>query len=265
MEKPIINPLEQFVLLAKTAKGAAAVELIKQVLEATGVYVFGELLDMPNIKDLQTSQFSAYYNLLSLFAYGTCSDYRSNKEQLPTLTAVQLNKLRQLTIVSMATKNKCLPYTQLLTELEVSNLRELEDLIIEVIYADVIRGKLDQKKQQLEVDYAIGRDIRSEFIPQMVHVLREWCQGCEALLGTIEEQVKKANDQKEAHIELTKKVEQDVVDVKKTLKTTQQHDMEEQMVMDIPRDLATSSEKMNKKPAKTRGLRGSNMNARPSK
>ena len=27
------NPLEQFVLLAKTAKGAAAVELIKQALE----------------------------------------------------------------------------------------------------------------------------------------------------------------------------------------------------------------------------------------
>ena len=27
------NPLEQFVLLAKTAKGAAAVELVKQALE----------------------------------------------------------------------------------------------------------------------------------------------------------------------------------------------------------------------------------------
>ena len=29
-----VNPLEQFVLLAKNAKGAAAVELIKQALEA---------------------------------------------------------------------------------------------------------------------------------------------------------------------------------------------------------------------------------------
>jgi len=253
------------VLLAKSAKGAAAVELIKQVLEAPGVYVFGELLDMPNIKDLQTGQFASHYNLLSLFAYGTCSDYRSNKEQLPSLTVGQLNKLRQLTIVSMATKNKCLPYTQLLTELEVANVRALEDLIIEVIYADVIRGKLDQKKQQLEVDYAIGRDIRSEFIPQMVHVLREWCVGCEALLDTIELQVKKANEQKLEHIELTKKVEQEVSNVKKTLKTTQQHDMEEQMSLDMPRDPATSTEKMNKKQAKTRGLRGSNMNSRPSK
>jgi COP9 signalosome complex subunit 7 len=31
-------------------KGAAAVELIKQALEAPGVYVFGELLDMANVQ-----------------------------------------------------------------------------------------------------------------------------------------------------------------------------------------------------------------------
>ena len=45
-----VNPLEQFVLLAKNAKGAAAVELIKQALEAPTVFVFGELLDMTNIQ-----------------------------------------------------------------------------------------------------------------------------------------------------------------------------------------------------------------------
>lgn len=51
------NPLEQFVLLAKTAKGAACIELIKQVLEAPGVHVFGELLDMPNIKEVLIHDF----------------------------------------------------------------------------------------------------------------------------------------------------------------------------------------------------------------
>lgn len=51
-EKSSSNPLEQFVLLAKTAKGAAALELVKQALEAPGVYVFGELLDMPNVKEV---------------------------------------------------------------------------------------------------------------------------------------------------------------------------------------------------------------------
>lgn len=46
------QPLEQFVLLAKSAKGAAVVALITQALEAPGVYVFGELLDMPNVQEV---------------------------------------------------------------------------------------------------------------------------------------------------------------------------------------------------------------------
>lgn len=46
------NALEQFVLLAKTVKGAASTGLINQVLDAPGVYVFGELLDMPNISEV---------------------------------------------------------------------------------------------------------------------------------------------------------------------------------------------------------------------
>lgn len=44
--------LQQFCLLAKTAHGAAILELVKQVLEAPGVYVFGELLVMPNIQEV---------------------------------------------------------------------------------------------------------------------------------------------------------------------------------------------------------------------
>ena len=50
----------------------------------------------------------------------------------------------------------------------------LQDLIIEVISADIIRGKLDQHNQQLEVDYAIGRDIRPEAVGDIVNVLQEW-------------------------------------------------------------------------------------------
>lgn len=46
------NPLDQYVLLANGIKGSACLELIKQVLEAPGVYVFGELLDMPNVLEV---------------------------------------------------------------------------------------------------------------------------------------------------------------------------------------------------------------------
>ena len=42
--------LEQYVLLAKSARGAGLVALINQTLEAPGVYVFGELIEMPSVK-----------------------------------------------------------------------------------------------------------------------------------------------------------------------------------------------------------------------
>ena len=46
------NPLEQFLLLAKNAKGVAAAHLIRQATEAPGVYVFGELMTLPNITEV---------------------------------------------------------------------------------------------------------------------------------------------------------------------------------------------------------------------
>ena len=46
-----------------------------------------------------------------------------------------------------------IPYSTLLKELDIhtSNVRELEDLIIEAIYAGIIQAKLDQKNAQVHV------------------------------------------------------------------------------------------------------------------
>lgn len=253
MEKPG-NPLEQFVLLGKTACGVAVTELISQALDMAGVYVFGELLDLPNIQALSEGQYSSHLQLLNLFAYGTYSDYKANHATLPALTPAQAKKLRHLSIVSMATKNKCIPYAELLTELEMKNVRELEDLIIEAIYADVIRGKLDQQHQQLEVDYTIGRDIRTDAVDEISRVLQDWCEGCEAVLQGIEAQVNKANQRKDHSIKINHQIEQEVTNIKKTLKSTSQQEAEEQMVTDS-RD--TAADKPVKKSSKTKGLRGS--------
>ena len=46
------SALQQFCLLAKSAKGAACTSLITQALEHQGVFVFGELLDMPCVKEV---------------------------------------------------------------------------------------------------------------------------------------------------------------------------------------------------------------------
>lgn len=52
-QKPSCNLLEQFILLAKGTSGSALTALINQVLEAPGVYVFGELLELANVQEVR--------------------------------------------------------------------------------------------------------------------------------------------------------------------------------------------------------------------
>ncbi|XP_019771857.1 COP9 signalosome complex subunit 7b isoform X2 [Dendroctonus ponderosae] len=212
------SSLEQFVLLAKSTKGAACTELVKQALEAPGVYVFGELLDNPNITELADTH-SVYFNTLNLFAYGTYKDYTNNQQNFIELTPGQKKKLHHLTIVTLATKSKCIPYERLLQELEIKNVRDLEDLIIEAIYADIIHGKLDQKNSQLEIDYAIGRDIRPEDVKVIINCLQDWSAACDKVLDSVEMQIHRANTEKNSAMLRQIDIEQEIVNIKKTLKT----------------------------------------------
>lgn len=43
--------LEPFLLISKSAKGAAAAKLVHDATSAPGVFVFAELLELPNIQE----------------------------------------------------------------------------------------------------------------------------------------------------------------------------------------------------------------------
>ncbi|CAI5796964.1 COP9 signalosome complex subunit 7a, partial [Podarcis lilfordi] len=238
--------------------------LIHQVLEAPGIYVFGELLDMPNVRELADSEFSAVFRLLTVFAYGTYSDYLAEAGNLPPLTEAQKNKLRHLSVVTLASKLKCIPYAVLLEQLQLKNVRQLEDLVIEAVYADVLRGSLDQRNQRLEVDYSIGRDIRREELSAITRTLQEWCQGCEVVLSSIEEQVSRANQHKEQQLGLKQQIESEVANLKKTIKVTTaaaaaatSQDPEQHLSELREPAPGTNQRQASKKASKGKGLRGS--------
>lgn len=67
-----------------------------------------------------------------------------------------------------------MPYSLLLGQLDIGNVRELEDLIMDSIYAGIIKGKLDQKEQRFQVDWTMGRDIRPGQISEMIKILNLW-------------------------------------------------------------------------------------------
>lgn len=92
----------------------------------------------------------------------------------PALTAEQLTKLRQLSIVTYASQHKELTYAKLMQELDVGSVRELEDLIIECVYQGLIFARLDQQRGVVEVQYASSRDIGPADLDQMLTKLSEW-------------------------------------------------------------------------------------------
>ena len=46
------DKMEQFVLLAKSARGRAAAELVAQATSEPGIFTYSELLDLPSIADV---------------------------------------------------------------------------------------------------------------------------------------------------------------------------------------------------------------------
>lgn len=128
-------------------------------------------------------------------------------DSLPQLTPNHINKLRQLTLVSLASRCRQLAYDELLDALKLnvyiaSNgsleqngvgsgsgsantgssattdptvIRALEDVIIDAMYAGLVAGKLDQRKRKFYVDSVIGRDVGGDDeIAEIEKQLRDW-------------------------------------------------------------------------------------------
>lgn len=204
--------------MAKTVKGRAAVQLIADATTRPGLFAFGELLDMPNIQALQGTEHAPYFELLRLFCHGTWADYKASVG-LPPLDPQQTLKLKQLTIVSLAENAKILPYDVLITQLDVSNVRELEDLLInDCMYTGIVRGKLDQRQRCFEVHYAAGRDIRPGQLASMLKVLNDWVKTSEELMQNVEQKVMWAGNMVEEHNARKLQIEAQIEETKKTIK-----------------------------------------------
>lgn len=215
------SALQQFCLLAKSAKGAACTSLITQALEHQGVFVFGELLDMPCVKELAGTSSAPSLELLKLFAYGTWTDYKRQAAQLPALSEAAATKLKMLSVVTLSTKSKIIAYDVLMRELEISSVREVEDLLIRCIYGELLNGKLDQQLKQLDVHTCIGRDIHPSEIATMLETLSQWHDTSLAVLGSLHDNIglykTQCEEARNAQSALTKKVDE----VKATLRAQQ--------------------------------------------
>jgi len=216
--------LEGFVTLVQGSKGKACQMVIAQALRTPGIYVFGELLAEPNVAELDSMpELKPWVELLRIFAYGTYADYKANAaaKKLPELKDTTLSKLRLLTIVTHASQRKILPYDLLLKELDLTNVRELEDMVIDCVYQGLIKGKLDQKKGAFEVHSTIGRDISPQDIDNILKKLSTWADASAVLVDELDKKIKLANSaklQEKADEEDLAKEKKDVIEAIKLQK-----------------------------------------------
>jgi len=191
-----LQALEEFIVLGKSAPGAAAVANIQKCISAPNCFVFAELLELPNVQALsQDPEHVKWIEVLKLFAYGSYMDYKKQKSTTPTslpdLTPPQLTKLKQLSLVTIAsTEPSSLTYTTLQSLLDIPNTRLLEDLIISAIYASLLDAKLDTAAQRVEVSSTAGRDVAPGDITQMITALTAWSSQCDGVLAEIESQIR---------------------------------------------------------------------------
>ncbi|MFS7979898.1 putative proteasome component (PCI) domain-containing protein [Helianthus anomalus] len=192
--------IQHFVKQASTINGSTS-SLVNVIVQATShpsLFAFTEILSVPNLLELQGTEDSKYLDLLQMFAHGTWSQYNSNASKLPQLMPEQVLKLKQLTMLTLAEANKVLPYDVLMHELDVVNVRELEDFLInECMYVGIVRGKLDQQRRFFEVHFAAGRDLRPGQLGNMIHTLSDWLGTSDGLLITIQEKIKWADSMSE--------------------------------------------------------------------
>lgn len=90
-----------------------------------------------------------------------------------------------------------LSYGDLSSVLQMSTVRELEDLIIESVYLGLLSGKLNQAKKVFEVAEVSGRDVRVSDISSMLATLTNWQSSSAHVMENIHERIVAADQDRQ--------------------------------------------------------------------
>lgn len=170
--------------------------LVRLALDDPRIFTFGELLEDAEIQSFLIRH-KTLHNLFVIFAYGTYQDYmratngNTTFSEVDKLTGVQERKLKQLSIVTLATQSCTVKYEDMSAAICASNMREMEDFVIdEVIFPGLVSGRLDQQNRVFCIDWVfVQRDVRREDMRELVITpLRKWANECKNVLEQVHNQ-----------------------------------------------------------------------------
>lgn len=187
--------LQPFIYQVTTTKSPSPrfiADIITRATSAPGTFIFTELLQLQQVQALRTSdEYKSHLTLLELFSWGIYAEYLATPG-LPELSEAQTLKLRQLTLLTIASPllpsdntTNTLTYPSLLSSLSLSSTTELESLITSCIYSSLITARLSPTSDPPTVhitSVAPLRDLRPQSLPALLHILSVWSSRCDNVI-----------------------------------------------------------------------------------
>ncbi|KAI1715953.1 COP9 signalosome complex subunit 7b [Ditylenchus destructor] len=139
----------------------------------------------------------------------------------------------QARLVSLASRKRTATYDELMKELQIGSERELENLIIQSIYQDVVQARLNPKdKKVVFTDWSSSKavDLDLEF---MENTLSEWTEHCQSFIVTLENEAGRSNEVLTGEAQREKKIEEQVERIKKNLATSGKLGKNDASLMDV--------------------------------
>lgn len=104
--------------------------------------------------------------LLEIFAYGVWNDYSSIKSTLPeelqfANTSNAARKLKALTIMTMFEDRTSIQFDELLNTLGIDNTVDLENIIIDLMGARLLIGKIDERNKLVTCERLGSRCVKN--------------------------------------------------------------------------------------------------------
>lgn len=179
--------------------GAVLSAHLKNALTAPTTYFYGQLFHAAEVQQLPADE--PHRALLELMSYGTYGQLSSLQPSAQALvTPVIRKKLRHLTIVSLAAATRQIPYALLQTELQMPDLRDMEDTVIDVITEGLIGGKLDPLARVVDVHEATSRDVRVPGdVKALLASLRSWAARVDATSAQLTDLLRDADRSEHAY------------------------------------------------------------------
>lgn len=137
-------------------KGDDLKVVINYILESELLNI-EHLINHVNIQDAK-KKLVKEYNTLMLFSRGDFLEYIKDTTKFIDLNEKLLTKLKKLTILKVASKNKVLNFSNLINMLDLKSQFELDQILFELNISQWITGKMDHINQVFKVSEIKARD-----------------------------------------------------------------------------------------------------------